>query len=119
MSSFLVDQQKGTEEIANRIKENPAHWNLILSDLFMSTNEGKGSLGGLLIADALIPLWEFDPKFPVKLIIISNKERRVASCGNIVLGMINGFIGIPSQKYPQMTLKETILLQRIVDLCDS
>ena len=70
---FLVDQQRGTEEIANRIKENPAHWNLILSDLFMSTNEGKGSLGGLLIADALIPLWESDPKFPVKLIIISNK----------------------------------------------
>ena len=70
---FLVDQQRGTEEIANRIKENPAHWNLILSYLFMSTNEGKESLGGLIIADVLIPLWESDHKFPVKLIIISNR----------------------------------------------
>ena len=70
---FLVDQQRGTEEIANKIKENPVYWNIILSDLFMPTNERKGSLGGLLIADTLIPFWESNPKFPVKLFIISNK----------------------------------------------
>lgn len=71
--TFLVNRQKGTEEIANQIKENPDHWDIILSDLFMPTNEEKGSLGGLLIADALIPYWESNPEFPIKLIIISNK----------------------------------------------
>ena len=71
---FLVDPQKGTEEIANQIKENPAQWNIILSDLFMPSNEGKGSLGGLLIAKVLIPFFDLDPEFPVKLIFISNKE---------------------------------------------
>lgn len=70
---FLVDHQRGTEEIVNQIKECPAQWNIILSDLFMPTNGGAGSLGGLLIADTLIPFWESDPKFPVKLILISNK----------------------------------------------
>lgn len=72
--TFLVNHQKGTEEIVNKIKENPVHWDIILSDLFMPTNEGKGTLGGLLIADALIPYWESDPEFPIKLIIISNKR---------------------------------------------
>ena len=72
--TFLVNRQNGTEKIANQIKENLDHWDIILSDLFMPTNEGEGTLGGLLIADALIPYWESDPGFPVKLIIISNKE---------------------------------------------
>lgn len=66
----LVDPQKGAGEVSKEIQDNPAHWNIILSDLFMPTP----AKGGQLIADSLIRFFEDDTKFPVRLIFISNKK---------------------------------------------
>ena len=67
----LVDPKKGAAEVAKEISNEQKTWNIILADLFMPTPPK----GGLLIADALISLFGEDKKPPVKLILISNKDK--------------------------------------------
>lgn len=73
VESRMVNPEEGAGEVAKEIANQPSKcskWNIIIADLFMPTL----AKGGLLIAYELIPCFEKDPDFPVKLILISNKE---------------------------------------------